>query len=212
MVGGILYGVSPNQNLFALDARTGEERWVFKAPDPAARGSIRGLAYWEDNAAREKRLFYATGPKLYAVDALTGTAIPSFGKGGYIDLRADMDGPYQNSWMAGNAAPIIYKDLLITGMRVSEGADAAPGHIRAFDVHTGKRRWIFHTIPHPGEKGYETWRDKDAWKQVGGANNWAGMPLMKNGGSYMFPLDQPHPTSTANAVNTKTSSPTAYLP
>jgi len=193
MIEGVLYGVSPNQHLFALDARTGEEQWIFKAPDPAAKGSIRSISFWQDKSGREKILFYATGPKLYAVDATTGEAISTFGKGGYIDLRMDMDGPYENSWMAGNTAPIIYKELLIMGMRLSEDADAAPGHIRAFDVHTGKRRWIFHTIPHPGEKGYETWEDPDAWKQVGGANNWAGMAIDEKRGIVYIPLGSSTP-------------------
>lgn len=193
MVEGILYGVSPNQHLFALDARTGEAQWVFKAPDPTAKGSIRSISFWQDKSGHEKILFYATGPKLYAVDATTGEAISTFGKGGYIDLRMNMDGPYDNSWMAGNTAPIIYKNLLIMGMRLSEGADAAPGHIRAFDVHTGKRRWIFHTIPHPGEKGYETWEDSTAWKQVGGANNWAGMAIDEERGIVYIPLGSSTP-------------------
>src|SRR5690606_25873719 len=115
------------------------------------------------------------------------------GNGGFIDLRADMDGPYEHSQMAGNTAPIIYKDLLIMGMRLSEGSDAAPGHIRAFDVHTGKRRWIFHTIPHPGEKGYESWEDPDAWKRVGGANNWAGMAIDEKRGIVYIPLGSSTP-------------------
>src|SRR5690606_28590672 len=85
------------------------------------------------------------------------------------------------------------KDLLITGMRVSEGADAAPGHIRAFDVHTGERRWIFHTIPHPGEEGHETWEDPDAWQRVGGANNWAGMALDEERGIVYVPLGSATP-------------------
>lgn len=193
MVEGMLYGVSPNQHLFALDARTGEEQWVFKAPDPTAKGSIRSISFWQDKSGHEKMLFYATGPMLYAVDAATGQTVPTFGNQGYIDLRMDMDGPYENSWMAGNTSPIIYKDLLIMGMRLSEGADAAPGHIRAFDVHTGKRRWIFHTIPHPGEKGYETWEDPEAWKQVGGANNWAGMAIDEKRGIVYIPLGSSTP-------------------
>lgn len=193
IVGDTLFGISPNQHLFALEAATGRELWVFKAPDPALRGSIRGFCYWEDKSGREKRVFYATGPHMYAVDAVSGTMITSFGKGGYIDLRENMDGAYENSWMSGNAAPIIYKNMLITGMRVSEGADAAPGHIRAFDVRTGARRWIFHTVPHPGEKGYETWEDKDAWKRVGGANNWAGMALDEERGIVYIPLGSAAP-------------------
>lgn len=188
MIGGVLYGVSASQKLFALDAATGTERWVFTPPDPTARGSIRGIACWENSAGGERRIFYSTGPKLYAVNAVSGTAVSSFGRGGYIDLRENMDGPYEQAWMAGNASPLIYRDLLITGMRVSEGPDAAPGHIRAFDVHTGERRWIFHTIPHPGERGYDTWEDKDAWTRVGGANNWAGMALDEKRGIVYIPL------------------------
>lgn len=193
MVDGVLYGVSPNQHLFALDARSGKEHWVFKAPDSTARGSIRSISFWQDKSGREKRLFYATGPKLYAVDATTGKGIATFGDGGCIDLRRNLDGPYESSWMAGNTAPTVYKDLLITGMRLSEGADAAPGHIRAFDVRTGKRQWIFHTIPHPGEKGYETWEDPDAWKHIGGANNWAGMAIDENRGIVYIPLGSSTP-------------------
>ena len=72
---------------------------------------------------------------------------------------------------------IIYKDLIIVGSRLSEGAQTPPGHIRAYDVHTGKIRWTFHTIPHPGEPGYETYENKDAYKYVGGANAWGGLSL-----------------------------------
>lgn len=193
MVDGILYGVSPAQHLFALDAETGKEQWVFVAPDSLSRGSIRGLSYWENEQGGERRVFYATGPKLYAVDAETGKAVADFGKGGYIDLREQLDVPYENVWLSANAAAIHYKDLLITGMRVSEGADAVPGHIRAFDVRTGERRWIFHTIPHPGEEGYDSWEDPDAWKRVGGANNWAGMALDDERGIVYVPLGSATP-------------------
>jgi quinoprotein glucose dehydrogenase len=193
MIRGVLYGVSPNQNLFAVNAVDGTELWVFKAPDSTARGSIRGISYWENEEGKEGRIFYSTGPKLYAVDVLTGAGIESFGKQGFIDLRENLDGPFENSSVAGNAAPIIYKNLLITGMRLSEGEDAAPGHIRAFDVLTGERKWIFHTIPHPGEFGYDTWEDKDAWKRVGAANNWAGMSLDEERGIVYVPLGSATP-------------------
>lgn len=193
MIKGILYGVGPDQHLFALNAVDGMEKWVFRAPDPSARGSIRGLSYWADDAGRYGRLFYSTGPKLYAVDAETGKGISDFGKGGHIDLRENLDGSYEHSYVAGNAAPIIHKDLLITGMRVSEGPDAVPGHIRAFDVRTGERRWIFHTIPRPGEPGYGTWEDPNAWKRVGAANNWAGMALDESRGIVYVPLGSATP-------------------
>lgn len=193
MIDGVLYGVSPQLNLFALNATSGEEKWLFKPLDPDAKGSVRGIAYWQDKSGSDKRIFYSTGPFLYAVDATDGTVKKDFGKGGFIDLREDLDGEFENSSVAGNAAPVIYKNLLITSMRVSEGSDAVPGHIRAFDVITGRRQWIFHTIPQPGEPGYETWEDKDAWKRVGGANNWAGMALDEKRGIVYVPTGSATP-------------------
>ena len=190
---GILYGVSPQLSLFALDAATGKERWVFKPLDPTAKGSIRGIAFWQNKNGSDKRIFYSTGPYLYAVNAVNGIIRKEFGQGGFIDLRKDLDGDYPYGSASGNAAPTIYKDLLITSMRVSEGSDALPGHIRAFDVITGKRKWIFHTIPRPGEPGYETWEDKDAWKRVGGANNWAGMALDEKRGIVYVPTGSASP-------------------
>ena len=193
MLDGILYGVSPQLSLFALDAATGKERWVFKPLDPTAKGSIRGIAFWQNKNGSDKRIFYSTGPYLYAVNAVNGMIRKEFGQGGFIDLRKDLDGDYPDGSASGNAAPTIYKDLLITSMRVSEGSDALPGHIRAFDVITGKRKWIFHTIPRPGEPGYETWEDKDAWKRVGGANNWAGMALDEKRGIVYVPTGSASP-------------------
>lgn len=193
MLDGVLYGVSPQLNLFALDAATGKELWGFKPLDPTARGSVRGISYWRNKDGSDKRIFYSTGHYLYAVNASDGTIKKDFGKGGFIDLRENLDGNYPNSSASGNAAPTIYKDLLITSMRVSEGSDAIPGHIRAFNVITGKREWIFHTIPQPGEPGYEAWEDKDAWKRVGGANNWAGMALDEKRGIVYVPTGSASP-------------------
>jgi len=175
MVNGVLYGVTPAMNLFAVNAATGAELWKFKPLHPNARGAVRGVTYWE--SADDKQIIYSVGPYMYAVNAVNGQIVTSFGNGGFIDLRLDLDGDFANSYASGNSPGIIYKDLIIAGMRVSEGGEAAPGHIRAFDVRTGKRRWIFHTIPQPGEFGYSTWQDKNAWKHTGGANNWAGMSL-----------------------------------
>lgn len=177
VIDGVLYGTTPSLNLFAVDAATGRELWKFVQPNPNARGVIRGIAYWADDNKANRRIFYSAGPYMYAVDAATGKLVTGFGKNGMIDLRDGLDGDYANTFAAGNAPGIIYKNFIITSMRVSEGGDAAPGHIRAFNVLTGKRVWIFHTIPRPGELGYNTWEDKDAWKHTGGANNWAGMAL-----------------------------------
>jgi quinoprotein glucose dehydrogenase len=195
MVDGILYGTSPKLKLFALDAATGTQKWLFdpvsqdtsKKNDPMAYYKVcRGVVYWEDENGDNKRIFYSIGSKTFAIDAENGEVIKSFGKGGYLDLTQDL-GRKTNSFVSGTTPGIIYKDLLILGARVDESEDAAPGHIRAYDVRTGKLRWIFHTIPHPGEKGFETWPDSTAWKRLGSANNWSGMALDEKRGIVYVP-------------------------
>jgi quinoprotein glucose dehydrogenase len=198
MVNGILYGTTPQSKLVALNAATGEKKWLF---DPATEDTsmkkdpyaffkvARGVIYWQDEKAENKRIIYSVGSKTYAISVADGKPVRDFGKNGYIDLSENLDrepGTY-NDFIANTTPGVIYKDLLIMGMRVGESADAAPGHIRAFDVRTGERKWIFHTIPHPGEKGYETWPDKDAWRKLGGANNWAGMALDEKRGIVYVP-------------------------
>lgn len=175
---GVFYGVSARLKLFALDAATGQVRWTF---DPAALGTLslsvcRGVALYKGSDT-DKRVFYAAGPHLYCVDARTGKLIPSFGQGGSIDLHDGLDRPAHDRYVAGTSPGIIYKDLLIVGARVDETTPAAPGSIRAYDVHTGQRRWIFHTIPWPGEAGYEVWKDSTAYRYAGGANAWSGFSL-----------------------------------
>ncbi|HZX74745.1 MAG TPA: PQQ-binding-like beta-propeller repeat protein, partial [Cyclobacteriaceae bacterium] len=195
VVDGILFGVSPQMNLFAVDAATGKEKWVFKPTHPESRGSIRGLSFWKDENGTDKRIIYASGAYMYQVNAADGKIVKSFGENGALDLRKDIDvdEASPNASVQGNSAVVIYKDMMITGMRVSEGTDALPGHIRGLDVRTGKRVWIFHTIPHPGEPGYETWEDKDAWKRVGGANNWAGITLDEKRGIVYIPTGSATP-------------------
>ena len=195
MVNGILYGTTPGLKLFALNAATGKQYWLF---DPATEDTAsnkdpfaffkvsRGVVYWQED--NDRRIFYSVGAKTFAINAADGKPIRTFGKEGYIDLADNLDREKDtNSFVAGTTPGIIYKDLLIMGTRVAESADAAPGHIRAFDVHTGQRRWIFHTIPYPGEFGYDTWPDKEAWKKLGGANNWAGMSLDEKRGIVYVP-------------------------
>ncbi|SEP33510.1 PQQ-binding-like beta-propeller repeat protein [Mucilaginibacter sp. OK283] len=195
MVDGILYGASPKLKLFALDAATGEQKWLFdpakadttNSGDPMAYYKVsRGVIYWQNKSGGEKRLFYSVGAKTFAIDAETGNPIMTFGKNGYLDLAKNLDRDTK-SFVAGTTPGVIYKDLLIVGTRVSESADAAPGHVRAYDVRTGKLKWIFHTIPHPGEAGYETWMDTAAYKKFGGANSWAGMALDEKRGLVYIP-------------------------
>ncbi len=176
VLGGVLYATSPKNNLVALDAATGKLRWRF---DPNAGRKVvgklrnRGVAYWAGES--DRRIFFAARQYLYALNADTGRVVETFGTGGRIDLRDDLGREARDS-VAMTSPAIIYKDLVIIGSSVSETLPAAPGDIRAYDARTGKLRWSFHTIPHPGEVGYETW-PRDAWKYTGGVNNWAGMSL-----------------------------------
>jgi quinoprotein glucose dehydrogenase len=187
VVEGVLYGVSPDHAAFALDAATGAELWRF-APAGAVNGTLaptRGLVYWSDGDDDE-RIFFGRGHELFALDARTGRPIPSFGDDGAVDLRDGLAGERPDDFVAATTPGAIYRDLLIVGHRVSEIANAAPGHVRAFDVRTGELRWIFHTIPRPGEPGYETW-PPDAWQRAGGANSWAGISVDEARGIAFVP-------------------------
>lgn len=189
VIDGVLYGTSPTVMAFALDAATGKELWRFDPTEVRSRGVNRGVMYW--SSGPEKRVFFAAGTSLFALNAKTGKLIPEFGANGRIDMTKDLDRDPPGAFNGATSPGIVYKDLLIMGSSVGEGPRAAaPGHIRAYDVRTGKRRWIFHTIPHPGEFGYETW-PKDAWKTIGGANNWGGMSLDEKRGVVYVSLGSP---------------------
>jgi quinoprotein glucose dehydrogenase len=183
VVGGVLYGVTPKHKIIALDAATGKLLWHFDS-GIAGRGPNRGVTYWA--AGRDRRIFAAVQSYVYALDAATGKPIASFGKDGRIDLREGLGRDPQKISIALTTPGIVYKDLLIVGGRMPEALPAPPGDIRAYDVHTGKLRWSFHTIPHSGEYGYDTW-PKDAWKYTGSANNWAGMALDERRGIVYVP-------------------------
>ncbi|MGV8878919.1 MAG: PQQ-binding-like beta-propeller repeat protein [Sphingobacteriaceae bacterium] len=190
IVGKTLYGVSAQLKLFALDAVSGKQRWIY---DPVTNSegykvgisANRGVTYWKEGA--DERIFLGAGSYLFAINALTGKPITSFGKNGAIDLRDDLDRDTKDLYVAATTPGIIFKNLLIMGSRLSEEGDGAPGHIRAFDVRTGKRTWIFHTLPYPGELGYDTWENKDAWKYTSGVNCWAGFALDEKRGIVYAP-------------------------
>jgi quinoprotein glucose dehydrogenase len=193
MVDGIVFGTSPQLKLIALDAATGNEKWVFDPKNPGQKlraidfilNNNRGVAYWTDGS--EKRILYVVGSHLHAVDAATGKLITSFGNEGKVDLHEGLGRDVSNLYVAATSPGIVYKDLLILGTRVSEGTDAAPGHIRAFNVRSGKQEWIFHTIPQPGEYGHETWDDPQAYKFIGGANSWSGFTMDEKRGIVFAP-------------------------
>jgi len=184
MVGRTLYAYTPTQKVVALDAATGRLKWKFDAGVAGGTQPARGMAYWTDG--KEGRIFAGVMNFLYCLDPETGKPIASFGESGRIDLRKDLRGDFEKQSIVLTTPGIIYKDLIIVGGRNPETHPAPPGDVRAFDVRTGKLDWSFHTIPHPGEPGYETW-PAEAWKTAGAANNWAGMALDRKRGIVYVP-------------------------
>ena len=191
IVDGVMYLTSPSLKIFALNAETGQEIWQL---DPFIGGKTsgvnRGVTYWEDGD--DKRILYVAGPHLYALNAATGEPIKSFGTDGKVDIREELDRDVFPLLTVSATTPgVIYKDLLILGSIVDDGpSHGAPGHVRAFNVRTGKREWIFHTIPYPGEPGHETW-PRDAWKKIGGTNAWGGFTLDEERGMVFFGTGSP---------------------
>jgi quinoprotein glucose dehydrogenase len=193
VIDGVLYTTTPKHKVVALDGATGAIVWKFDS-GIEGRGPNRGVTYWDAEAGRagqagqagqadrarqpsnEARIFTAQGSYLYALSAQTGKPIASFGSDGRVDLRDGLGRDPAAQSIILTTPGVVYKDLIIVGGRVSENLPAAPGDIRAYDVRSGAPRWTFHTIPHPGETGYETW-PKDAWTYTGGVNNWAGMAV-----------------------------------
>jgi glucose dehydrogenase len=173
IVGRVLFAYTQSQKVIALDAATGKLKWKFDS-GINGRQPIRGVSYWTDG--KQRLIFTGVTHFLYGLDADTGQPVTSFGEGGRVDLRKDLGGDYELQSIALTSPGLIYKDLIIVGGRNPESHPAPPGDIRAYDVRTGKLRWSFHTIPHPGEAGYETWPE-GAWKNAGAANNWGGMTL-----------------------------------
>jgi quinoprotein glucose dehydrogenase len=191
IVHGVLYGTSPQLRVFALDAATGRERWRFNpftsgmGEDEGSLGVNRGLVFWE--SGDDQRILVAAGQRLFALDARTGKPVASFGEHGSVSLKEGLGRDAAGLYVLSNTPGALYKDLLILGTRVSEGpGPSAPGHVRAFDVRTGKLRWVFHTIPWPGEYGYDTW-PVDAWTRIGGANAWSGISVDEARGLVFLP-------------------------
>ena len=190
VIDGVLYGSSPNLIIFAVDAATGEEKWQFNPftkSNPV--GVNRGLIFWEE--AGKSRILFTASHWLHALDTRTGHLIRDFGYDGRIDLRKHLRPGAEKSFILSNTPGSIYGDLLILGTRVSEGpGPSAPGYIRAYNVRTGNLEWVFHTIPHPSEFGYETW-PSDAWSKMGGANAWSGLAVDEKRGWVFCPTGSP---------------------
>ena len=178
-----MFVYTPSQEIVALDPANGKELWKFRSGISSEQPD-RGFAYWTNG--RQKILFAETLYALWALDPETGRPIESFGRKGMIDLRNNLGPESPVGTVAITSPGVVYKDVIIMGFRTGEAEPSPHGDIRAFDVHSGEMKWAFHTIPHPGEAGYETW-PKDAWKYSGAANNWAGMALDKKRGIVYVP-------------------------
>src|SRR5213083_715913 len=180
IVDGVLYTTTPALAVIALHAESGTLLWPFdpSTTHDARRTDIshvnRGVVYWAD--AGDERIFFTAGRRLYALDARSGRPIPTFGDSGSVNLAAGLSRAIGDAYLVATSPGAIYKDLLIQGMRVGEEEGSAPGDVRAYDVRTGAIRWTFHTIPHPGEFGDDTW-PPGGWATAGGANSWAGLSV-----------------------------------
>jgi quinoprotein glucose dehydrogenase len=179
VVNGVLYATTPKLRVIALDAATGALRWSFD-PGQARKARNRGVTYWE------QRIYFVAGQYLYSLDARTGQLVAGFGDSGRVDLRVGLGRDPADITISATTPGVVYKDLLILGSLTAEQLPSAPGHIRAYDTRSGKIRWTFHTIPQPGEFGYETW-PKDAWQYTGAANNWSGMSVDEKRGLVFVP-------------------------
>jgi quinoprotein glucose dehydrogenase len=203
MVGGVLYTTAGSRRaVVALDAATGEMLWMHReeegarAEEAPRRLSGRGLAYWSDG--REARILYVTvGYQMVALDAKTGQRVPSFGTGGIVDLKLEMDQEMDpvTGDVGLHAAPVIAGDVIIIGAAHTEGSRPVShrnekGYVRGYDVRTGKRLWIFHTIPKPGQFGAETWEGESA-EYTGNVGVWAQMSVDEELGLVYLPVEIP---------------------
>ena len=184
VVDNVLYGTSPSIKLFALNAATGELLWEFDPELEFSPHVNRGVTYWE--SGNDKRIFFTAGSLLFGINAKTGKPVVSFGTNGVTSLKSGLGAWAADLYVISSTPGLVYKDYLIIGSSVSESAGAAPGYIRAFNAKDGSVEWVFHTIPKPGEFGYDTWPE-DAYKRVGGANSWAGMSLDEERGVIYAP-------------------------
>jgi quinoprotein glucose dehydrogenase len=177
-----------NSSLVALDAATGKEIWVHEnLPGMAARG----IAYWESRDRKDRRLIFAINNYLQEIDARTGKSILTFGNNGLVDLRQGLGrDPKTLTRVQPEAPGRVFENLILLGSSTGEAYLSAPGDIRAYDVRTGKLAWTFHTIPRPGEEGYDTW-PKDAWKYAGGTNTWGEITVDEKRGIAYFPTGSP---------------------
>ncbi len=188
VVDNVIYVLAQNNSLVALDATTGREIWIHEGLQGIAP---RGINYWESKDRSDRRLLFQMNSYLQAIDARTGKSILTFGKDGAVNLREGLGRDPATIVKTQSSNPgKVFENLIILGSAAGENYMAPPGDLRAFDVVTGKLVWQFHTIPHPGEFGYETW-PPDAWKYIGGVNTWGEITVDPVRGIAYFPLGSP---------------------
>jgi glucose dehydrogenase len=188
VVDDLMFVLAKNNSVVALNAATGREIWAH--PNPKGRITTRGINYWESKDRSERLLFYTHNNLLQVIDARTGQSIPSFGVSGRVDLREGLDRDPAAINVQSATPGRVFEDLIIVGTATNQEYESAPGDIRAYDVRSGKLAWTFHTIPRPGEFGYDTW-PPEAWKTVGGANNWSEMSVDEKRGIVYIPTASP---------------------
>ena len=194
IVDNVMYVLAKNSSLVAIDVVTRKELWIHAN----LRGiTNRGINYWQSKDGKDRRLLFAMDELLQAIDARTGKSIASFGRNGVVDLREGLGrDPATIRRVMSSTPGRVFENLLILGSSPGEGYFSAPGHIRAYNVITGELAWTFHTIPQPGEFGYDTW-PKDAWKYAGGVNVWGEITSMPSAASPIYPCHRPPTTTTA---------------
>jgi quinoprotein glucose dehydrogenase len=191
VVDDVMYVLARQNSVIALDATTGRELWVHQTDPQTRLITSRGINYWESADRSDRRLLFSLNNYLQELDARTGKPILQFGSNGVVDLRTDLGRDPQSLKLVQSGTPgRVFENLIILGSATNEEYASGPGDIRAYDVLTGRLVWTFHTVPHPGEFGYETW-PKDAWKTVGGANAWSGLSLDEKRGIVFVPTASP---------------------
>jgi quinoprotein glucose dehydrogenase len=191
VVGKTMYVMAQRTSIVALDATSGRQLWVYHSPNAPLTEMHRGINFWQSKDGSEQRLLIPFSNRLEAIDARTGELIKSFGKDGTVDLMAGLGRDPKTITQIQSGTPgEVYEDLIILGSATGEEYGSPPGDIRAYDVRTGQMVWIFHTVPHPGEFGYDTW-PKDAWMYSGGSNCWGEMSLDEERGIVYIPTGAP---------------------
>jgi quinoprotein glucose dehydrogenase len=188
---GVMYVLAKRNSIVALDARTGKELWVHETDPDSTLVTKRGINYWESAGGHDRRLLFACDNVLQAIDARTGRRIVDFGRDGGVDLRDGLGRDPSTLTLVQSTMPgKVFGNLLILGSATNEEYNSGPGDVRAYDIPTGRLTWSFHTVPHPGEYGYDTW-PRDAWKTVGGANAWSELTLDEAHGIVFVPTASP---------------------